>query len=172
MKVNKKPYITNSAPTTYDAPISIKPISKPRTPYLCESAPITTPESPPKRNANTVNIPTEVDLYCAGTTSKSVACVFTSKNPRKTPYAAVIAIIAAADGISPIATRHGAPHSIETNWKAMRKRGILFTNRSVRTPPARIAANAKRWCQSIVCVPASPTVVPNFVAMYFGAQKR
>jgi hypothetical protein len=28
LKVNKKPYITNSAPTTYDAPISIKPISK------------------------------------------------------------------------------------------------------------------------------------------------
>ena len=56
----------------------------------------------------------------------------------------VIATIAAAEGTSPIATRHGTPHSMESIWKPMRNRGILPTKRSVSTPPSRIARNASR----------------------------
>ena len=32
-----------------------------------------------------LKMPTEVDRYCGGTTSKSDVCVFTSNAPRKTP---------------------------------------------------------------------------------------
>ena len=47
--------------------------------------PIATPESPPKKNAIMLRSPTAVERNCGGTTSKSDAWVFTSKNPRKTP---------------------------------------------------------------------------------------
>ena len=119
-----------------------------------------------------VKTPTDVDRYWVGTTSKSDACVFTSKNPRATPYAAVITIIATGVGARPTRTRHGAPVRSAAIWKPSRKRGIRFTKRSVTTPPAMIARNAKRWCHSIVCDPACATDAPNFSVMNFGAQKR
>ena len=62
-----------------------KPNSNPRTPHFCESHPITTPESPPKKNAIMLRSPTAVERYFGAMTSKSEACVFTSKKPRKTP---------------------------------------------------------------------------------------
>ena len=83
--VTKNETLIRIAPRTYAPAMTANPISKPDTPYFCESVPITTPESPPNKNAKTVKIPTEVERCCGGMTSKSDVCVLTSKNPRKTP---------------------------------------------------------------------------------------
>ena len=65
--------------------MTAKPTSKPRTPHDAERRPIRRPERPPKKNASMFRSPTAVERYFGGTTSKSEACVLTSKKPRNTP---------------------------------------------------------------------------------------
>ena len=89
--------------------------------------------------------PTTDARWRAGTTSNTDAWVFTSKSPRKSPYAAVIAIAAANVPHRPISKIAGAPRRRAHIWKPSRKRGKRDTKRSVTQPPARIAANATRW---------------------------
>ena len=85
LNVKKKLNAISAAPSAYAAAITPKPISNPRTPHFWESAPIATPESPPKKNAIMLRSPTAVERNCGGTTSKSEAWVLTSKKPRNTP---------------------------------------------------------------------------------------